>query len=503
VASADGAVGETTTVMNSLLPAAFTTRPDGSLVRNADLLSSAEITGTGPQTVVYRIAPAAVWDDGTPVTVDDFSYAWKTRNGRDCPACAALSTAGYEQIASVGGGDGGRTVTVTFTEPYPDWPSLFDALYPAHVEGAHLDLSTQDGLRAAFDRQYGQPTWSGGPYRISGYDRDRQIELVPNPRWYGADKPTLARIVYRFLPDQSRMVAALQARQINAFTAQPSRDLTDVLSGLAGSGVRYEVAAGPVWERLDLNARAAALADPLLRQAILTTVDVDEIIGQAVRGYFPGARRLYSHNLMVDAAGYQEVVKQVAPEQGSGNADAAGTVLTEAGYAVTGGVLSRGGVPVPELRLAFTEGNDTRQATGQIIQRELARIGVRVRLVPTGDLATALAGAGYDLALYGWSSVPGLGTPREMWATGGGSNHTGWSDPDSDTLLKQAAHELDPARRADELNRQDAILTQAAVVLPLYQRPGLLALSGSYVNVRNNIPAGLSYNSQQWGLSSP
>jgi peptide/nickel transport system substrate-binding protein len=503
VASADGAVSEATTIMNSLLPGAFTAQPDGSLVRNPDLLASATVTGTAPQTVVYQIAPAATWDDGTPVTADDFSYAWKTRNGRDCPACAAVSTAGYEQIASVAAGDGGRTVTVTFREPYPDWQSLFDALYPAHVEGAGLDLSTRDGLRAAFDRQYGQPRWSGGPYRISGYDRDRQVDLVPNPRWYGADKPSLDRITYRFLPDQARMLAALQARQINAFTASPSQDLTDVLHGLAGSGVQYEVAAGPVWERLDLNVRSAALADPLLRQAIFTAVDVDEIITQAVRGYFPAARRLYSHNLMAGAPGYQEVVRQVAPEQGSGDADAARKILTQAGYAIAGGRLAHNGVPVPELRLRFTGGNDTRQASGRLIQRQLARIGLGVRLDPTGDLAAALAGYDYDLALFGWASGPGLGTPREMWAADGGGNHTGWGDPDSDALLKQVARELDPQRRTDELNRQDAILTQAAVVLPLYQRPGLLALSGNYVNVRDNLAAGLSYNTQQWGLAGP
>jgi peptide/nickel transport system substrate-binding protein len=485
--------------MNSLLPAAFLTQPDGSLSLNADLLASVTMTGTNPQTVEYQIADKAVWDDGTPIGPDDFVYAWKTQNSRDCPACAAVSTAGYDQIASVAGN--GKTVTVTFRQPYPEWQSLFNALYPAHIEGAHLDLSTPDGLRAAFDRQYAQPAWTGGPYRISGYNRDRQLDLVPNPRWYGADKPTLDRVTYRFLPDQARMVAALQSREINAFTAQPSQDLTDVLHGLAGSGVRYEVAAGPVWERLDLNVGSMTLADPLLRQAILTAVNVDEILNQAVRGYFPAARRLYSHNLLPGAVGYQEVIKRVAADQGSGNADAARTILTQAGYSVVGGRLAHNGVVVPALRLRYTEGNDTRQAIGRIIARELARVGLAVKLEPSGDLATALAGSDYDMALFGWSFGPGLGTPLQMWATDGGGNHTGWGDPDSDALLKQISGELDPQRRADELNRQDAILTQAAVVLPLYQRPGLLALSGDYVNIRENVAAGPSYNAQQWGLS--
>jgi peptide/nickel transport system substrate-binding protein len=501
VASADGAVSEAYTVMNSLLPGAFRAQPDGSLVRDSDLLVSATMTATSPQTVVYRIAPGATWSDGTPISADDFSYAWRTQNGRDCPACAAASTVGYEQIASVTGGAGGRTVTVTFSGPYPDWQLLFNALYPAHIEGASLNLSTKDGLRAAFDRQYRQPTWSGGPYRISRYDRERQLDLVPNPRWYGADKPSLDRITYRFLPDQARMLAALQTKQINAFTAQPSQDLVDVLDGLAGSGVRYEVAPGPVWERLDLDVRSPTLADPSLRQAIFTAIDVHEIVKRAVGGYFPAVRRLYSHNLMTGAPGYREVVKQVAPEQGSGDPAAARKILTQAGYEIAGGRLTRNGVPVPPLRLRFTAGNDTRQQIGQLIRAELAGIGISVQLDPTTDLAAVLAGYDYDLALFAWEAAATPGKAREMWAADGGSNHTGWGDRDSDALLKQVTHELDPQRMAQELNQQDVILTEAAVVLPLYQRPGLLALAGDYVNVRDNMAGYLSYNAQQWGLA--
>ena len=505
VVSAPGAVSEGRTVMNSLLPGAYIAQPDGSLALNTDLLTSATMTGTHPQTVVYRIAPGAVWDDNTPISADDFVYAWKTQNGKDCTACQAASTSGYERIASIKGGTGGEgagaTVTVTFAQPYPDWQSLFGVLYPAHIEGAGLDLSTQEGLHAAFERQAQQPKWSGGPYRIASYDQGTSIELVPNPRWYGAVKPTLSRVTYRFLPDQSRMLAAVQAGEVDAFTAAPSQDLIDVLKGLAGSGVRYEVAPSPVWERLDLDVRSTTLADPGLRQAIFAAINVNEILKQAVKGYFPGVKRLYSHNLMPSATGYQEVMTQAAPEQGSGKVKVAKEILDASGYTIQGGRLVREGVPVPALRLLYTQGNDTRQQAGELIRKQLTSIGLSVDLVPTDDLGTALARYEYDMALFSWSSGPDLASARQLWATDGGNNHTGWGDPDSDELLAQAAYELDPNKMADELNDQDTILTQAAVVLPLYQRPDVLVVAGEYVNVRDNVAGGLSYNAQQWGLA--
>jgi peptide/nickel transport system substrate-binding protein len=500
VVSAPGAVSGGRTVMNSLLPGAYIAQPDGLLALNTDLLTSATMTGTHPQTVVYRIAPGAVWDDATPISGDDFVYAWKTQNGKDCTACQAASTSGYERIASVMGGTGG-TVTVTFAQPYPDWQSLFGALYPAHIEGAGLDMSTQDGLHAAFERQAQQPKWSGGPYQISSYDRDTSIELVPNPHWYGAAKPTLSRITYRFLPDQSRMLAAVQTGEVDAFTAVPSQDLVDVLKGLAGSGVRYQVAPSPAWERLDLDVRSPALADPALRQAIFAAINVNEILKQAVKGYFPAVKRLYSHNLMPGATGYQEVMTKAAPEQGSGNVTVAKDILDASGYSIQGGRLLREGELVPALRLLYTQGNDTQQQAGELIRQHLTRIGLTVDLVPTSDLATALARYEYDMALFAWSAGPELVAARQMWATDGGNNHTGWGDPDSDELLAQAAYELDPSKMADELNDQDVILTQAAVVLPLYQRPDVLVVAGEYVNVRDNVAGWLSYNAQQWGLA--
>jgi peptide/nickel transport system substrate-binding protein len=264
--------------------------------------------------------------------------------------------------------------------------------------------------------------------------------------------------------------------------------------------VRYQVAPGPVWEHVDLNAGNGYLSDVALRRAILTAIDVDEIIRQTVRPYFPGVRRLYSHNMLPGTPGYQEVLRRVAPEQGSGNLAAARALLAGTGYVLRAGRLTKGGQPVPPLRLRYTLGSDTRERTARIIARELSALGLTVLATPSEDLAGMLDGRDYDLAVFGWPGGPLLGADRQLWASDGGSNRTGWGDPDSDALLRRAAQELDERRRYDELNQQDEILTRAAVVLPLYQKPVLLALDGGFVNVRANPYGYLSYDAQQWGV---
>ena len=60
-------------IVINMFPVAFHLTPDFKVVMNEDLLDSAEQTSEDPQTVVYKIKPAAVWSDGVPVGADDFT----------------------------------------------------------------------------------------------------------------------------------------------------------------------------------------------------------------------------------------------------------------------------------------------------------------------------------------------------------------------------------------------------------------------------------------------
>ena len=96
-----------------------------------NLLVSADLTSQSPQTVVYKINPKATWSDGVPFDAKDFIYMWKSLNGTNKDLDVA-STTGYENIKSVTGSDGDKTVTVVFSKPFADWKSLFTNMVPAH-----------------------------------------------------------------------------------------------------------------------------------------------------------------------------------------------------------------------------------------------------------------------------------------------------------------------------------------------------------------------------------
>jgi len=481
-------------VLDGVLPQGpFINTPDLKPTMNSDMMVSVEQTSTSPQTIVYKIKPEAVWNDGTPISADDFIYAWQTQNGTDCKDCAAASTAGYDQMQSVTGSDGGKTVTVVYKKAYADWKGLFGNLYPAHVANQHGDL-------AASWKWFNEnvPTYSGGPYQISDYQKDTSVTETPNPKWYGKVKPKLDKLVFRIITDQSQEVPALQNNEVQVIYPQPNADIVNQVKQI--TEVQSYLGKGLTWEHLDLNLKNTALADTKLRQAIFTAVDRKAIIDKTIGQFVPGAAPLNNHNFMPGQAGYKDTV--TATGQGTGDVTKAKQMLTDAGYKGVGTALQTpSGQPVT-LRISYTQGNVLRQQTCELIQNELAGLGIKVNVTPIASLGKTLASGDYDMILFAWVGTPfPFAGAQQLWGSTSDSNYGHWVNAQSDSLLSDAASQTDNAKAIDDLNQADTIMSQDAYVLPLFQKPTYLAAYKNIANIRDDATqTGPPYNVQEWGI---
>jgi len=268
-------------VLDGVLPGAFTATPDLKPVVNTDVMTSVTQTNTNPQTLVYKINPNAVWSDGTAIDATDWQYAWDTSDLTLCPKCEPASTSGYDQIQSLTPSDNGKTVTVVMKKPYSDWQSMFGTMYPAHIAAKHGDITTPAGRAASFTWfDQNQPTYSGGPYIITAYVKDTSVTESPNPKWWGAVKPSLSKLLFRIITDQTQEVPALQNNEVQAIYPQPNQDIVTSVSGI--QGVNYYLGKGLVWEHLDFNEKSGPLADKQLRIALFTAVDRKAIIARTI-----------------------------------------------------------------------------------------------------------------------------------------------------------------------------------------------------------------------------
>jgi peptide/nickel transport system substrate-binding protein len=500
VFDSDGNTYETGQVMAGMLPAPIIVNPDSTVTWSRDLfVEEPKVEGESPMKVTLKIRPEAVWDDGTPISAKDFEAFWKWNNGRDCPDCTPAATAGYDGISAVTGSDNDRTVTLTFDNPYPDWMSLFNFLYPAHIAAKAGDLGTPAGLKASFDAfKAAPPTWSGGPFKIAENKQDESVTLVPNEKWYGQTKPSLEKVIFRIVEDQAQHPVALRNKEVQALLSQPNEDLVNQIKNLPG--VNFNLAKGPNWEHVDANLENRFLKNMALRQAIFTAIDRKAIIERTVGRFFPGAEPLNNHIFMPGTEGYKDHV--TATGQGSGDLDKAKKILTDAGYRLDGGkLITPQGEPVAPLRFRFTTGNALRQQTAELIQASLANIGVTITIDPTDRLGNTLETGDFDLIIFGWVGSSFTSDKKDLFSTNAGGNYGNWSNKEADALMEEGARTLDAKKARDLFNQADEIMTREAYNLPLFQKAVLLAVYSDFANVRNNATsAGPTYNMQEWGL---
>ena len=493
-------VFEVAEVEDGILPGVYLAGSDLKPFLNTNMMASAEQTKANPQTLVYKIKPNAVWDDGQPIDFSDFKYLKDVSDGTTCPKCGAASSAGYNAIQSMTSSDNGKTVTVVMKTPFADWQSMFGALLPAHIAAQHGGTSGATGLNASFqwfDKNV--PTYSGGPYKISGYVKDQSITEVPNPKWYGSPKPALSKLVFRIITDQTQEPTALQNNEVQAIYPQPNQDLVDAVSKI--QGVSTYIGKGLVWEHFDFNEKNQFLKDQTLRTAIFTAINRQDIINRTIGSFVAGAKPLGNHMYVPGQPGYKDNV--TSTKQGSGDVDAAKKMLTDAGYKGVGSNLMTPSGQHVQFRCTYSEGNANRQTECQVVQTTLKELGIDVTLKTTSDLSE-LGTGDFDMIVFAWVGTPFIvASAQQIYELKGGADYGYNDDPAAEKLINEAAVTTDQTKVQDLMNQADVLITKDAYSLPLYQKPTYLAVYNKYVNIRDNATAsGPPVNVQEWGVKA-
>lgn len=298
--SIEGGSVYTLQMLHGVYPYTGYWEPDGQTYEhNMDLLSAEpELLDEDPFTYEFYISEDAVWDDGTPITADDFEVSWKMATSPDeghCEGCTPRSTSGYDEIESVEGSDDGKTVTITLKEgeATAEWFALFGAdsigggIVPAHIADREgFDIDDPAGLGEYFEWLHANmPDFSGGPYRLVEGDLDNQVVKEPNPEWYG-DEVALDTMIVQFVTDADALPAAFQNGEIHG--SSPASFDSDVVNQLEQmQGAHLNIGPGPSWSHLDVNLGNEQLEDVELRRAIFTAIDVDEIGDRTYGDVFP------------------------------------------------------------------------------------------------------------------------------------------------------------------------------------------------------------------------
>lgn len=412
-------------------------------------------------TYTFFLRPEARWSDGSPVTAQDFAASWRRILAPSLGApnasllyilqgAEAFNKAVTSDPADVGAvALDDHTLRVTLEHPAPYFLSLLAhwCWYPVPVR-----LIAALGPAAGRGVPWTRPgrLVGNGPFVLREWAPNKVIAVEKSPTYWDRARVRLQAI--RFYP-----IDSLEAEEREFRAGQ--LHLTDALPAGRADAYRRENSAllrvdpylGTYFYRL--NVRRPYLGDVRIRRALSLAVDRQAIVERILRGGQSPAGSFTPPGI----GGYE-------PPAGPGT-DFAGArrLLALAGHP--------GGAGLPPFELLHNN-SETHRLIAEAVQEMWRReLGIAVRLVNEEEKTLLASRRTGDFQILRSDWIADYGDPStflEVWRSDSGNNDTGWSDPDYDSLLFSAARTADPAVRGALLRRAEAILLDAAPVIPIY-----------------------------------
>jgi peptide/nickel transport system substrate-binding protein len=485
--------GETLMLIPELVTELPTTA-NGGVIVNTD----------GTMTVRYTILDGAQWEDGVPISGDDFQFTLETIMSPDLP----IDKTYYEDIVS--SKPGAKTFEFTMAQPTLRYETMFGEIIPKHsVEGTDFVVDWND------------KRWvSAGPFIFEDWTKGESITLRRNPNYWKSDPeteqqlPYLDSVMLLFMSDTPEMIDAFKARDIDVFSPKPTVENVQVLQVLEPKGAVIEALPGPVWEHLNFQFgpgrfdRNETSCNEIfeMRLAVAQAIDREAVTDDILGGMI---EPLQSYVDTFSPALSQQAWSQFSfdPEAAAGNHASA---IEASGR---------------ECSVVFTANseNDGRVRLSELLVGMFAESGIEYQSQLEGSLlffGDTLSKGSWDLGQWTWQGFPGFASLVRFhdWfdpdsPPPDGKNFYRWGTEDSDVVddSTQRYAELRDAMQDtidfDELStliqEAEKILADNLVIVPLYSHPLVAAVwADEIVGFKHNpTRAGFTWNIETWRRS--
>lgn len=433
--------------------------------------------------LVYRIRARQVWSDGVPVTVDDLIGTidlFTTISGPASGNPGYQLITGHEVIDDL-------TLMIAMSEVFGPWRTLFATVFPAHWE---------------YDREVPGPT--SGPFSLVGWEDGGPITLARNPYYSGpeggGDVETIAFVVSDGVRD---MVSGLRSGSYHLAGPTPLDWAIEDIE--ASEGLLHSITPGSYWEHITFNHSDPLLGEAWVRQAFAAALDREAILDATVRTLHPGARPLNSAIWMPSSPHHRENFTQGhEPESAVSILEGEGCTRGDDGIFVCGG-----------RRMSFvwatTVGDPFRAAQLDVASGMLDDVGIEVlpwRLSPADLFSTPVFfgdATVWQIMSFAWKADPDPFLTKSLFECVGDGPHgmgllnaARFCDPEVDDLVGLSRVTILPGERASILNQVDRLFLEAVGMIPLYQRPTLLAWAEDLVGPTANPWATDIWNVGAW-----
>jgi oligopeptide transport system substrate-binding protein len=464
------------TVMNNVFEGLY--RMSWENTPTPGVAESVDISSDG-LTYTFNLRTDAVWSNGTPVTAEDFLYAWKKALHPDTLSPYAFIMGPIKNVnAIIGDADEGEdhplfgdvdaigvtapdnhTLVVELEAPTAYFLGLtsFPTFHPQNQ--AYVESMGEEYALEAENMIY------NGPFVLSEWKHDEGWTYTKNDSYWDAETVVLDAINIKIVKDSQTALNLYLTGQV-ASAGLTSENVETYRNDPAFAD-QFITTKSPVLFYLKFNQKNEALANVNVRKALSMGWDKFGLTEQILAN---GSTPAYFH-VPTDFV-YDENGEDFRDKYGDFNVEDK-DVAKEA-WAKG---LAELGTDTVEVELLNYEGDRARQI-GEFLKNQLETtlpgLTVTIKQQPFKQ-KLALEDAGdYDISFSGWG--PDYQDPMtfiDMWVTGGNYNDLSYSNPKFDELVLGAKKEGDFAKRWTMLQDAERILLEDDfAICPMYQRGG-------------------------------
>ncbi len=438
-------------------------------------------------TYTFKLRNNLKWSDGSSLTANDFVYSYLrvldpalgaqyTGMLTDYISGASEYYAGTANADSVGIKAVDKlTLEITLLKPTAYYIGILGMWVYSPVNEATV---TANGDRWTLSAE---TFVSNGPFTMKEISFGEGYELIKNENYWNAANVKLEKLNFRFIPDPSTALVALDKGDIDGQWEVPSADLpslkasSDALQIIPSYGTTY----------YEINCSKAPYDNPKVRLALSMALDRTALIENVLQSTDEPAFSLIAPGYSVDGVAYDEGRSNYGL---SATADVAGAraMLAEAGYP--------NGEGFPTLELSYYTNETVKNIVEAMQQMWQENLGIKVN-VSTEEWAVYyenIQALKYDVGAMGWGADymhPMTFFPLRL--SDGGMNNSGYASAEYDTLVKKAQSETDPAKAMELMRKADDVLMADMPLIPLYFRssPKMMApyVKGWYITPLNNM----------------
>ena len=384
-------------------------------------------------TYEFVLRKGATFHNGDPVTAEDVKFSFERYRGTSHKAIK-------DRVAAIETPDAQR-IRFKLKAPWPDFLTFYATATGAAwiVPKKYVEKVGEEGYKKA--------PIGAGPYKFVSFTPGQELVVEAYDK-YWRKTPSVKRLVFKSIPDESTRLAALKRGEIDiAYSIRG--ELAEEMRRTKGLTLKAPVLQGTFWlyfpEQWDPK---SPWHDPRVRLAASLAMDRKTINEALTLGY-----SLITNSIIPDNFEYYW-----QPPKAEYDPARAKKLLAEAGFP--------NGFDAGEYYCDATYAN-----IGEVVLNNLRAVGIRVKLRPL-ERAAFFKGYGekaFKNVIQAASGAFGNAATRlEAFVVKGGAYAYG-NYPDIDALFQEQATELNPKKRQATLTKIQQMVHERTIYAPIWQ----------------------------------